>query len=113
MSQDRGAPPDGRIHRVQIYGLIASQCWTVAAAIANWDSGKFARHPSLRLPAMAEHTTANTDDVEVIDGDCTPSDITTTLRRLKFPGNCKVVIRIDREVRDYLIDAMATRRGGK
>jgi hypothetical protein len=59
---------------------------------------------------MPVDTTTKIDEPKELDGECTPSDIADALRRLKFLGNTKILLRIDREVRDYSM-RWAARRG--
>jgi hypothetical protein len=56
-------------------------------------------------------TPNNTDELETLDADMLPSDLVDALRRLKFPGNRKVAVRIDRHARDYLVASVAARCG--
>ena len=48
---------------------------------------------------MSIDTPVKIDEPEELNGDCTSSDIAAILCRLKFPGNCKVVIRIAKSLR--------------
>ena len=47
---------------------------------------------------------------EVLDQDMTPADLRAALVRLRFESNFRL-IEIDRHVRDYLVAALAARRG--
>ena len=47
---------------------------------------------------------------EVLDQEMTPADLHAALERLHFEGNFRL-IEIDRHVRDFLVDALAARRG--
>ena len=49
------------------------------------------------------------NEPETLDADMTPADIADTLRRLHFTGGM-MTIRLDREVRDFLVAAV-TRQG--
>ena len=46
-----------------------------------------------------------------LDGDCRPTDLAEALRELRFDGgnNAFNAIRIDRDVRDYLVSTLSAR----
>jgi hypothetical protein len=60
-------------------------------------------------------TDAQTKDVEPddLDADMTPRDIADVLRRLRFWGNSKALLKIDRAARDYVVAAILARCGSK
>jgi hypothetical protein len=48
--------------------------------------------------------------VETLQGDMTPADLIDTLQGLRF-RNGLLTIKIDKEARNFLVDALVARRG--
>jgi len=63
----------------------------------------------------AHHQAASLDRVRteppMLDASMTPGDLATVLRDLKFLRGHPETIRLDRDVRDYLLDAVTARQG--
>ena len=49
-------------------------------------------------------------ETSTLDADMTPADIADTLKRLNFTRGTLITIRLDRDVRDFLVAAV-TRQG--
>ena len=62
------------------------------------------------LPAEADET--HSIEPDIFDGDLTPSDLAYMLEHLQFRNGARALstIRIDRQVRDYLVRAIAPGR---
>jgi hypothetical protein len=48
-----------------------------------------------------------------LDGDLQPGDLINGLRELKFDGTEFRAVRIDRDVRDYLVNTLSTRHAAR
>jgi hypothetical protein len=63
----------------------------------------------------AHHHLASLDRVRaeppMLDASMTPADVAAVLRDLKFLRGHPETIRLDRDARDYLLDAVTARQG--
>jgi hypothetical protein len=67
--------------------------------------GRMPRHGNV-LSSLRPYPHRNS----TLDADMTPADIVDTLNRLHFTSSTLITIRLDRDVRDFLVAAV-TRQG--
>jgi hypothetical protein len=58
----------------------------------------------------AETDETHSIEPDIADGDLTPRDLTFVLQNLRFGRSALATLRIDREVRDFLIRSIAPGR---
>jgi hypothetical protein len=62
---------------------------------------------------MPVDTLTQIDDPEELNAEMQPRDLVDILSKLKFPGNSRATVRLDRHVCRYIVDAITARCGGK